>query len=159
MQQRHMPVLQLLGLPLQVQQYRLQLLDKHGEAQRAKQRAGHASLAADLKAQAAEAEQRRRAAKAAALEASELKYALPVQQDERQGAAARRARAVDFAEDLKVQMARKQVRRFAAGRACFSVPLLRLPQSKARAGCRAANGIGPARHECWRQWSGAFATI
>ena len=94
---------------MQVQQYRLQLLDKRAAAQQARQRTQGASLAAAWQAQAADAAQRQRAARAAALEPSELQHVLPVQDEEGHTRAARRAKAVDYAEDLRVQLAREQV--------------------------------------------------
>jgi hypothetical protein len=92
---------------MQMQQYRLKLLNTHANEVQRRRRTQSQSLAAEWHAQAAAADARRRAQRLDDTQPYDLSYAAPIHEESDREAM--RAQVVDTREDLDVQIARKKV--------------------------------------------------
>ena len=103
-----------------MQQYRVKLLNAHAEEAECRRRAAGRDLAAEWGAAAAAAAARTAQERAEyRSKVMDISHVAPVERRPEESRAALRAQAIDFREDLDVQVARKKVR-FSWGRACWA---------------------------------------
>lgn len=97
-----------IALCVQMQQYRLKLLNAHANEVQRRRRTQSQSLAAEWHAQAAAADTRRQEQRLEDTRPYDLSFAAPIREENVREAV--RAQVVDMREDLDVQIARKKVR-------------------------------------------------